>query len=184
MKKWYPELFNSSLNQPNDFNDLTTSVDSEGKKSVISWFSLKLLSTQNQQEDVDSDIEINTSTSTSSMKKYNSKKKFGRKKYSFCCFPIFSCLSWPQLSFKQILRYFSNIIGKNSEEFGKIPFRCFFGSIALSLYYVLFVFYPIHSHFLFPSSSLQSSPTNLSTDSSTFYKTNRLFYLNISDNYF
>lgn len=166
MKKWYPELYHTSLCELNTKN--YNQINSQSFNISFSLFSrlIPLSSKNNIPEDFERDVnstllqQIPQQEQISiSSKKYNSKKKSNK-----FCFPFLSSISFVQFPFKNLMQKISSIIGKNSEEFGKIPFRCFFGSILLSLFYVLFIFYPIQS---IPISVL------------FFHKTNLLFYLNI-----
>jgi hypothetical protein len=174
MMRWYPNLFPSVSNlivSPSAAADRPVASSPIPKKKTNLFL---LLSSDDHHSD-DSDSDLERSSDTSPKKKSSPKLRHTSTLLSSCCRCSLCRLSIPQInSFSRVCcRWFSSLISKNSEELSKLPFRCFFGSILLSLYYVTFVFYPL-SPFL--SSSIPLLSSSLSPPS---YKSSLIFAANV-----
>lgn len=162
MRRWHPEVINETDNSA--ISNMRTMSHTE--TSSVTCSSPFLLYQQTYQDDDDSD---DLEDQAPSHAKKSSKLKKRNRRSIFNCPSLSSCFRFQRFNSlpRNVMQCFSSLLSKNSEEFSKIPFRCFFGSILLSLYYVIFVFYP-----------LGHSPP-LDTQPSPLYASNLLYLLNI-----
>jgi hypothetical protein len=169
MRKWYPALLNASHHSM--ISKMRTISHTETSSVTCSSpFFFAFNSVGHNSDGSDSD-DLEDQLSSNRKKSSFKSRKFTWQTLWNCFFPS-SCLRCQQCNSlsRNLFQCFSSLVSKNSEEFSKIPFRCFFSSILLSLYYVVFVFYPLAS---------SSSPTPVAQDPTPLYFTTLLYLLNL-----